>query len=408
LSSGASIRGDDITLASGNNFINNAGSSVFTLGTGRWLVWSKAPGNDTLGGLVGTFSPQYSSTFGTTTPPATGNGFLYSSAAPATPLTTIQAAQENSVKYVVAAIVTSPISPVLSPISVTNLTNLETEENALVKDITSTETIDTAVTATTTATTTTTTDATATTDTDESTSPATGKMGTTTGATEKADAARQAEIDEKKAAAKTAQDDAIKALVHEMDTGHDQSATMAASEKAQDAAAAVALAELPPGASAEEKTNAVEKAKNDAERLADIAAKKAAADAALEQAKKAIKDSKAQGNDEPESEGIVENQSTETDGQKYESEKAKKDDKDKKDIKDDKDRKDEKNKKEGSNKKGEKIKVDSAEVEKAIKKAEDTAVEFALSKLPLGASEEDRQKAENNAKNAVRKQLEVE
>lgn len=85
LSSGASIRGNNITLASGNNFINNAGSSVFTLGAGRWLVWSKAPGNDTLGGLVGTFSPQYSSIYGTTTPPATGNGFLYSSAAP-TPL----------------------------------------------------------------------------------------------------------------------------------------------------------------------------------------------------------------------------------------------------------------------------------------------------------------------------------
>ncbi len=56
LNAGSSVSASgtgNITLAAeSGNFANNAGSTPFTLGTGRWLVYSSDPANDTLGGLA--------------------------------------------------------------------------------------------------------------------------------------------------------------------------------------------------------------------------------------------------------------------------------------------------------------------------------------------------------------------
>ncbi len=82
LASGASIvstaaSGTSITLVSADQFINNAGASALDPGSGRFLVWSQTPVNDTRGGIPYDFK-QYNATFGVTTPAqSSGNGFLY-------------------------------------------------------------------------------------------------------------------------------------------------------------------------------------------------------------------------------------------------------------------------------------------------------------------------------------------
>jgi len=70
--------GTSLILASGKNFINNVGSSAINPGSGRWLVYSTNPANDTINSLSNDFR-RFSCTYGGSCPsfPATGNGFLY-------------------------------------------------------------------------------------------------------------------------------------------------------------------------------------------------------------------------------------------------------------------------------------------------------------------------------------------
>ncbi len=71
--------GNAIVLAAGGNFINNAGAAAFSATSGRWLVYSTNPANDTSGGLSNDFR-RFSCTYGGSCPSisATGNGLLYS------------------------------------------------------------------------------------------------------------------------------------------------------------------------------------------------------------------------------------------------------------------------------------------------------------------------------------------
>ena len=64
-----------ITLAAGGAFINNAGGAALSAGSGRWLVYSADPTNDTDGGLAPDFY-QYAAAPGAA-PAATGNGRLF-------------------------------------------------------------------------------------------------------------------------------------------------------------------------------------------------------------------------------------------------------------------------------------------------------------------------------------------
>ncbi len=79
----ASGTGTAATVVAGGStgaFTNNAGSGLFNMtGGGRWLVYSRNPSGNTLGGLAGNFN-RYSCTYGGSCPsvPATGNGLLYS------------------------------------------------------------------------------------------------------------------------------------------------------------------------------------------------------------------------------------------------------------------------------------------------------------------------------------------
>lgn len=73
-----SASGTAITLASGRNFINNAGSGALSVPSGRWLVYSTNPANDTIGGLTNDFR-RFSCMYGGSCPAlGSGNGYLYS------------------------------------------------------------------------------------------------------------------------------------------------------------------------------------------------------------------------------------------------------------------------------------------------------------------------------------------
>ncbi|AIF46698.1 hypothetical protein HY57_05185 [Dyella japonica A8] len=78
IGSGATITGGKgVTLATAGNFINNGGASAVSTGTSApWLIYSSNPANDTTGGLAPAFV-QYNAPY-STTPAASGNGFLYS------------------------------------------------------------------------------------------------------------------------------------------------------------------------------------------------------------------------------------------------------------------------------------------------------------------------------------------
>lgn len=67
--------GGSITLTAAH-FVNNAEASALSSASGRWLVYSGDPANDTTGGLTPAFY-QYNAPAGTT-PAAGGNGLLYS------------------------------------------------------------------------------------------------------------------------------------------------------------------------------------------------------------------------------------------------------------------------------------------------------------------------------------------
>ncbi|MFN7902280.1 MAG: YDG domain-containing protein [Holosporales bacterium] len=73
--------GTAITLAATGNFINNSGASPLSTPSGRWLIYSTAPGSDTLNGMTAGFT-QYSCSYPgcVVTGGPTQNGFLYSSA----------------------------------------------------------------------------------------------------------------------------------------------------------------------------------------------------------------------------------------------------------------------------------------------------------------------------------------
>ncbi len=72
--------GTSLTLASGDDFINNAGATPFSLaGTARWLIYSEKPADNTLSGLASGFK-RYNCVYGGACPAglAAGNGLLYS------------------------------------------------------------------------------------------------------------------------------------------------------------------------------------------------------------------------------------------------------------------------------------------------------------------------------------------
>ena len=75
----ASGSGTAITLVAGRNFINNEGSNALSTPSGRWLVYSAFPADDTIGSLNSTFTLS-SCIYGGSCPsiPSTGNGLLYS------------------------------------------------------------------------------------------------------------------------------------------------------------------------------------------------------------------------------------------------------------------------------------------------------------------------------------------
>ncbi|MCB9964486.1 MAG: MBG-2 domain-containing protein [Rhodospirillales bacterium] len=80
----ASGSGNALTVASGRNFINNAGAGAGALNTtdinGRWLVYSADPSANTLGGLASDFK-RYNKTYAGYAPGSvveTGDGLLYS------------------------------------------------------------------------------------------------------------------------------------------------------------------------------------------------------------------------------------------------------------------------------------------------------------------------------------------
>jgi filamentous hemagglutinin family protein len=71
--------GDAITLVSEQNFINNSGAGALSTPAGRWLIYTKSPTGNTLGGLIEDFS-LYSCTYGGACAAlAANNGLLYSS-----------------------------------------------------------------------------------------------------------------------------------------------------------------------------------------------------------------------------------------------------------------------------------------------------------------------------------------
>jgi len=75
INSAISSNNADINLV-GSAFINNVGSNAISTGTGKFLIWTVNPANDTLNSVPINFK-QYSATFGSTTPAGSGNGALY-------------------------------------------------------------------------------------------------------------------------------------------------------------------------------------------------------------------------------------------------------------------------------------------------------------------------------------------
>jgi len=89
-----------LNLVAGRNFINNAGSSALATPSGRWLVYSTNPANDTVGSLSNSFR-RFSCAYGGSCPsfPGTGNGLLYT----VTPTLTITPNTLSSIIYSAAA-----------------------------------------------------------------------------------------------------------------------------------------------------------------------------------------------------------------------------------------------------------------------------------------------------------------
>ena len=89
IAAGASIASNSgVTLGTGANFVNLAGSGALSAGSGaRWLVYSTNPTTDTTGGLTPDFI-QYAAGFEATPAQTSGDGLLYS-VAPAITVTAL-------------------------------------------------------------------------------------------------------------------------------------------------------------------------------------------------------------------------------------------------------------------------------------------------------------------------------
>ncbi|MGZ9713152.1 YDG domain-containing protein [Glaciimonas sp. GNP009] len=78
IGSAGSVSGDaGVTLATGANFVNNAGASAVSASASKWVIYSTSPTLDTLGGLIPNFI-QYNAPYQTTPALAAGNASLYS------------------------------------------------------------------------------------------------------------------------------------------------------------------------------------------------------------------------------------------------------------------------------------------------------------------------------------------
>jgi filamentous hemagglutinin family protein len=77
---GAPVNGASPVLAAAGAFINNAGSGAVTASSGRWLIYSSAPGSDTFGSLDSANTALWNATY-TSLPPASvtasGNRYLF-------------------------------------------------------------------------------------------------------------------------------------------------------------------------------------------------------------------------------------------------------------------------------------------------------------------------------------------
>nr|WP_050781049.1 autotransporter-associated beta strand repeat-containing protein [Bradyrhizobium sp. ORS 278] len=80
LASGASLSGASPVLAAANAFINNAGAGAVAATSGRWLIYSSAPGSDSFGGLDSGNTALWNATYASRPPgsiAAAGNRYLF-------------------------------------------------------------------------------------------------------------------------------------------------------------------------------------------------------------------------------------------------------------------------------------------------------------------------------------------
>jgi len=80
LASGAPVSAASPVLSASGAFVNNAGGSAVTAASGRWLIYSNAPGSDTFGGLDSSNTAIWNATYATLAPgsvSATGNRYLF-------------------------------------------------------------------------------------------------------------------------------------------------------------------------------------------------------------------------------------------------------------------------------------------------------------------------------------------
>ena len=80
LASGAPVSAASPVLSAAGTFINNAGSGAVTATSGRWLIYSSAPGSDTFGGLDSSNTAIWNATYATLPPgsvSASGNRYLF-------------------------------------------------------------------------------------------------------------------------------------------------------------------------------------------------------------------------------------------------------------------------------------------------------------------------------------------
>jgi filamentous hemagglutinin family protein len=71
----------NITLSTGGAFINSRGATALSVVSGRWLIYTQDPNNDSINGLTYNFR-QWGTDYPTAPTPAAGSGFLYHRAAP--------------------------------------------------------------------------------------------------------------------------------------------------------------------------------------------------------------------------------------------------------------------------------------------------------------------------------------